>query len=98
MASIFILNFTGMKTPQRNSLRDSSSKERQIASYPHPKYYALAIGYAGMNNISKSEVGKESLKKFFDDMPPDRRDVILKFYQQMKPEEKKYPHKINPHW
>lgn len=76
----------------------STSIQRRIAVYPHPKYYALTLGYAGMGNLSKAEVLEEAIKEKFDRMTPEEQARILKFYSQMTEGEKKNPRKMRNEW
>jgi hypothetical protein len=72
----------------------SSSGARRIAIYPRPTYYELAVGLAGMRNVSKAEIGEEAMKEKFDKMSPEEQARILKFYRQMTEEERMHPQKI----
>jgi hypothetical protein len=89
--------FTFASVP-KDTRKLSSSLSRQLITYPHPKYYALTVGCAGLRNESKAEIVEECIKKTFDAMSAQEQARILTFYNKMTKEEKKYPHKINNHW
>jgi hypothetical protein len=58
-----------------------STKEalkRRVHSYPPPKYHTLTVAYAAANEMRKSEVVTQALKEFFDRMPKQEQERILR--------------------
>ena len=58
-----------------------STKEalkRRVHSYPPPKYHILTVAYAAANEMRKSEVVTQALKEFFDRMPKQEQERILR--------------------
>lgn len=55
----------------------SSSLDRHISVYPHPKYYNMVVALANCEEMSKSEVINTALKEYFDRMPESERQRII---------------------
>jgi hypothetical protein len=52
--------------------------KRRVYSYPSPKYHSLTVGYASLNEIRKSDVVKQAIKEFFDRMPKQEQERIMR--------------------
>jgi hypothetical protein len=59
------------------------SKKRKhttlVPSYLRPKSYALVVGYSELNEMSRSEVMNMAVRCFFDTVPNDIKEKIIKF-------------------
>jgi len=49
----------------------SSSQERRVVCYPHPKYFNLFSAYVNVQGITESQAGSEAIKKMIDALPPE---------------------------
>lgn len=67
--------------------------DNQLISYPHTRIHHLTVAYARSQLISKSEAVEIALKEFFSKMNEAQKNNLMKFYDSMTPEERKYPHK-----
>lgn len=48
-----------------------------IDAYLRPKLYSYTVGYAKLNEMSRSNVINIAVKSFFDSMPDDLKHRIL---------------------
>jgi hypothetical protein len=67
--------------------------EHQVIAYPHPKYHKMIVALAGDEIISKSSATSRVLKEYFDSLPKDKQEKLLKFYDTMTPAQRKNPGK-----
>lgn len=51
--------------------------ERRVVCYPPTKYFTMLNGYIAKQELSKSEAVTEIMRKFFDDMPEQKRVQCL---------------------
>ena len=69
-------------------VKRSSSLDRRISFYPHPKYVAIFIAYAHDNLTSKPKMAEAMVKKFIDNLPDPDKKRLAKLYENMTPEQK----------
>lgn len=67
----------------------SSSLDRRLSFYPHPKYVAIFTAYAHDNLTSKPKTAESMVKKFIDDLSDTEKIRLMKLYEAMTPEQKK---------
>lgn len=77
-------------------VKRSSSLDRRISFYPHPKYVAIFIAYAHDNLTSKPKMAEEMVKKCIDALPESERKRLAKLYEEMTPEQKRRTETIKP--
>jgi len=82
------------KKPQKRR-NPSTSLERQILCYLHPKYFQLFIAYAHSNSWGKSEANDFLIRKFFDSLSGHELYKLQTVWEEMTPEERKYPRRIS---
>ena len=58
--------------------KKSTSLERKVEAYPNPKYHTLVVNYAKDQDVSRSEVVGDALRLYFDSMPKDKIERLLK--------------------
>lgn len=54
------------------------AQKRKITAYLPQKYYLLTINYAEQKQIPKSDVVKLAIKQFFDRMPQEYKNQLMK--------------------
>lgn len=69
--------------------------QRQINIYPHIKYHQLFIAYAHSSLLGKSRTGCEIIKGYFDEMTQLERDKLQSVYENMTPEQRKHPGRLD---
>ena len=74
-----------------NKRKESSSLERQLQAYPHPKYYAMTVAKAYDNQESKSTTVESILKLHYDGMPKLEQDRLMRIFSEMSDGQKKRP-------
>jgi hypothetical protein len=74
-----------------NKRKESSSLERQIKAYPHPKYYAFIVAKSFDLQESKSTTIGSILRLHFDGMPKLEQERLQRIFSQMTADEKKRP-------
>ncbi len=57
-----------------------------VKSYVKPRYYRLVNGYASLNEVSKSRVVNQALKKFFDEMSEEDRQRMMREVREAREE------------
>lgn len=67
----------------------SSSLDRRLSVYPHPKYVSLFVAYAHENLTSKPKTAEAMIKKFLDDLPEPEKTKLRALYDKMTPEQKR---------
>lgn len=82
------LKLAGQLNP---NMEERPIMDRQIAVYPHPKYYKLITGHALGSCCAKSEVVESLIKTFFDNMGEEQRHNLLRAYDEATEEERKNP-------
>jgi len=73
MVYLLIYNLIPMQEPKK-----STSLERKVEAYPNPKYHTLVVNYAKDQEVSRSEVVGDALRLYFDSMPKDKIERLLK--------------------
>jgi hypothetical protein len=68
--------------------------ERQLMTYPHPRYYAFVLAYSKQNLIHKSAAVEEMIKHFYNKFTDVEKEKYAKAFLEMTDEEKKHPHKL----
>ena len=63
---------TGKKYPQ------TSAQKRRMRCYPPPKYFTLIKAYQVVNEMGESEVMTTIIRDFFDRMPEQDRESLIK--------------------
>jgi hypothetical protein len=58
----------------------SSSLDRRIALYPHPKVHLLFKAFVYENDMSGSEGAEMMVKTFLESLPEDKKEAMMKRY------------------
>jgi hypothetical protein len=72
----------------------SSSLDRRVISYPHPKFLTLFVAECHDKGISKSNGVQSMLRERYDSMPEEKIARLRKVYAEMTEEEKRFPGKV----
>lgn len=71
--------------------KSTNCLDRQISSYPNPKYYAMFIADCYKNNENKSSMLEVILRNRYDNMPPAEQDKLLREYETLSDKERRNP-------
>lgn len=70
-------------TAQKQDVKPTKSValQRRVQCYPSPHYHTLVVAYARQHELSNSDVACIGIKLFFDTMPLNAREELLRMHK-----------------
>lgn len=68
--------------------------ERQLQTYPHPKYHKLFIADCRGTLAGKSEHLERIMRTYYDSMSPQQIKALNDLYDEMTEEQRKNPKRV----
>lgn len=56
----------------------SVEKNRRVTAYPPPRYSKMVKAFAEINESTESKIASQAIKNFFDNLPNDQKQRVLK--------------------
>ena len=84
------------KTLRMRSESQEDNKQRRLQVYPSWYYKKLIVAYSFMRQQSLGNTVEHANKIFFDSLPEEQRQELLKTYEEMTEHERKFPKKARP--